>query len=63
MGDRVILKSPDVPIARWIYVMPFACIFVPNFPVAAVSRAEPELRELALAIFERQASAWRKFSL
>ncbi|MFZ0197976.1 MAG: DNA polymerase Y family protein [Candidatus Sulfotelmatobacter sp.] len=48
----MILKSPDVPIARWIYVMPFACIFVPNFPVAAVSRAEPELRELALAIFE-----------
>jgi hypothetical protein len=32
--------------------MPFACIFVPNFPVAAVSRAEPELRALALAIFE-----------
>ncbi len=32
--------------------MPFACIFVPNFPVAAVSRAEPELRELAFAIYE-----------
>ncbi|MGA7399209.1 MAG: DNA polymerase Y family protein [Candidatus Sulfotelmatobacter sp.] len=32
--------------------MPFAGIFVPNFPVAAVSRAEPELRALALAIFE-----------
>ena len=32
--------------------MPFACIFVPNFPVAAVSRAEPELRALALAIYE-----------
>ncbi len=30
----------------------FACIFVPNFPVAAVARAEPELRALALAIFE-----------
>ncbi len=32
--------------------MPFACIFVPNFPVAAVCRAEPELRALPLAIFE-----------
>jgi protein ImuB len=32
--------------------MPFACIFVPNFAVAAVSRAEPELRAMALAIFE-----------
>jgi protein ImuB len=33
-------------------VMPFACIFVPNFPVAAVFRAEPELRSRAVAIFE-----------
>jgi protein ImuB len=32
--------------------MPFACIFVPNFPVAALSRAEPELRAKAVAIFE-----------
>ena len=32
--------------------MPFACIFVPNFPVAAVFRAEPELRTQAVAIFE-----------
>lgn len=31
--------------------MPFACIFVPNFPVAAVFRAEPELRAQAVAIF------------
>jgi protein ImuB len=30
----------------------FACIFVPNFPVAAVCRAEPELRTQAVAIFE-----------
>jgi protein ImuB len=30
----------------------FACIFVPNFPVAAVFRAEPELRSRAVAIFE-----------
>jgi protein ImuB len=32
--------------------MSFACIFVPNFPVAAVFRAEPELRTQAVAIFE-----------
>ncbi len=30
----------------------FACIFVPNFPVAAVFRAEPALRAQAVAIFE-----------
>jgi protein ImuB len=30
--------------------MLFGCIFVPNFPVAAVLRAEPELRTQALAI-------------
>jgi protein ImuB len=32
--------------------MPFACIYVPNFPVAAVLRAEPELRTQALAVLE-----------
>jgi len=32
--------------------MPFACIFVPNFPVTAAFRAEPELRAQAVAIFE-----------
>jgi len=32
--------------------MPFTCIFVPNFSVAAVCRAEPELRAQAIAIFE-----------
>src|ERR1700681_4397777 len=30
----------------------FACIFVPNFPVAALFRAEPELRAQAVALFE-----------
>ena len=33
----------------------FACIFIPNFPVAAALRAEPELRARALAIFEGKA--------
>ncbi len=32
--------------------MPFACIYVPNFPVAAVLRTEPELRARAVAILE-----------
>jgi protein ImuB len=32
--------------------MPFACIYVPNFPIAAALRAEPELQARALAIFE-----------
>jgi protein ImuB len=32
--------------------MSFACIYVPNFPVAAALRAEPELRTRAVAILE-----------
>src|SRR5579864_8009694 len=32
--------------------MPFACIYVSNFPVAAALRAEPELQARALAIVE-----------
>jgi len=32
--------------------MPFACIYVPNFPVAAALRAEPELQARAVAIIE-----------
>ena len=32
--------------------MPFACIYVPNFPVAAALRAEPELHAHAVAILE-----------
>ena len=32
--------------------MPFACIFVPNFPEAASLRAEPELQTRPTAIFE-----------
>jgi protein ImuB len=32
--------------------MPFACIFVPNFHVAAILRAEPELRMQAVGILE-----------
>jgi protein ImuB len=43
--------------------MPFACIFVPNFPVAVVSRAEPELRALALAIFESEPPMEKVFAV
>jgi protein ImuB len=32
--------------------MPFACIYVPNFPVAAALRAEPELQARAVVILE-----------
>ena len=32
--------------------MPFACIYVPNFPVASALRAEPELQARPIAIFE-----------
>jgi protein ImuB len=32
--------------------MPYACIFVPDFPVEAVLRAEPELRALPVAVLE-----------
>jgi protein ImuB len=32
--------------------MPFVCIYVPNFPVAAALRAEPELKTRAVAILE-----------
>jgi protein ImuB len=35
--------------------MPFACIFVPNFSVEALLRAEPELRLLAMAVLEGKA--------
>ena len=31
---------------------PFACIYVPNFPIAAAIRAEPELQAHPIAIFE-----------
>jgi protein ImuB len=41
----------------------FACIFVPNFPVAAVLRAEPELRARAVAIFEGKPPLEKVFAL
>src|SRR6266404_4624093 len=32
--------------------MPFACIFVPDFPAEAILRAEPELRSQAVAVLD-----------
>ena len=43
--------------------MPFACIFVPNFPVAALCRAEPELRAQAVAIFEGKTPLEKVFAV
>src|SRR5579863_3179274 len=41
----------------------FACIFVPNFAVAAVFRAEPELRAQAVAVFEGKAPLEKVFAV
>src|SRR5579863_2093722 len=35
--------------------MPFACIYVPDFPVESILRAEPELRSQAVAVLEGKA--------
>lgn len=35
--------------------MPFACIFVPDFPVEAIVRAEPELRSQAVVVLSGKA--------
>src|SRR6202045_323697 len=43
--------------------MPFACIFVPNFPVAALFRAEPELRARAVAILEGKPPLEKVFAM
>jgi protein ImuB len=43
--------------------MPFACIFVPDFPVEALLRAEPELRSQALAVLEGKAPLQNIFAV
>jgi nucleotidyltransferase/DNA polymerase involved in DNA repair len=42
--------------------MPFACIFVPDFPVEAVVRAEPQLREQAVAVLAGKPPLVRVFA-
>jgi protein ImuB len=43
--------------------MPFACIFVPDFSVEAILRAEPELRSQALAVLEGEAPLQKVFAV
>jgi protein ImuB len=42
--------------------MPFACIFVPDFPLEALLRAEPELRTQALVVLEGKAPLQKVFA-
>ena len=41
--------------------MPFACIFVSDFPAEAILRAEPALRSQAVAVPEGKPLRRRKF--
>jgi protein ImuB len=43
--------------------MPFACIFVPDFPAEAMVRAEPELRSQALAVLEGKPPLQKVFAV
>jgi len=43
--------------------MPFACIFVPDFPVEALLRSEPELRTQALVVLEGKAPLQKVFAM
>jgi protein ImuB len=43
--------------------MPFACIFVPDFPVEALLRPEPELRSQSLAVLEGKAPLQKVFAV
>src|SRR6516164_1237203 len=42
--------------------MPFACIFVPDFPVEAILRAEPELRAQPVAVLEGKSPLQKVFA-
>src|SRR3989442_2042377 len=43
--------------------MPFACIFVPDFPVEALLRAEPELRSQAVAVLDGNSPLQKVFAV
>lgn len=43
--------------------MPYACIYVPNFPVTALLRAEPELRMQAVAVLEGKSPLEKVFAV
>ncbi len=42
--------------------MPFACLFIPDFPVQAVVRLEPELRNKAVGVFAGAAPLTKVFT-
>jgi protein ImuB len=44
-------------------LMTFACIFIPDFPVEALLRAEPELRSQAVAVLEGKAPLQKIFAV
>lgn len=48
---------------RTSFPMPFACIFVPDFPAEALVRAEPELRSQALAVIEGKPPLQKVFAV
>ncbi len=43
--------------------MPYACIFVPDFPAEAILRAEPQLRSQAVAVLEGKPPLQKVFAL
>jgi protein ImuB len=43
--------------------MPFACIFVPDFPAEAIVRAEPDLRSQAVAVLEGKPPLQKVFAV
>ena len=43
--------------------MPFACIFVPDFPVQALLRVEPDLCTQAVAVLEGSAPLGKVFAI
>src|SRR5579863_3027213 len=45
------------------FTMPFACIFVPDFPVEALLRAEPELRLRSLSVLEGKVPVQKIFAV
>ena len=48
---------------RLAAAMPFACIFVPDFPAEAIVRTEPELRLQAMAVLEGKPPLQKVFAL
>ena len=43
--------------------MPFACIFVPDFPAEAIVRSEPELHAQAVAVLEGKPPLQKVFAV